>query len=231
MPSPPDFDDTPGLLPRQPSSETPIVRMLLLAYAGATGIVAVSAGLARLVDRSFSFVAREPASALEIEGCSGPECGAAGFMAVSGSLIWYFGAIVALLAAHVLRGVEEHRDRRRTLLLGGALTAVMVLDDIFLLHDYVLSELITDYVQAALSAAYGLGAALLALLVLRARDLTALALVVLATGLLGMSVANDLFWEEGPAVVEDGLKLFGIVTWTVFLVHLARAPRWLAPAS
>lgn len=214
--------DTRALHPVNPAA--PFGRPLVLGYLAAAAFMGLAELLVHIADRPFEYVAREPASAVQDTGCDGMRCALAGLHATGTSLVWFFGAVAALLAAWVLRRQGRDLELMRTLLLAGGLTAVMVADDVFLLHDYVLDAVIT---QAAPTSAYGLAAVFVGARLRRFGDHGSLALLVVAGTMLAASAGLDRFYEEGPAELEDGLKLFGVVTWTAMLLRLAvpAAPR------
>lgn len=194
-------------------------RRLLLGFAGGVAVFLLAALAAELADRPFEFVAREPATAVSPGGCTGVYCAVAGSLATATALIWFFGAIAALLGAWLLAGDRGRAEVVRTLLLAGGLTLAMVADDIFLIHDHLLDAIVSQLVPTAL---YGLGALLLGRRLLQAGERELVAVLALAVAFLAASAGLDRVWDDGPNELEDGAKLFGVVAWTVLLLELAR---------
>lgn len=141
-----------------------------------------------------------------------------GSMSIVGSLVW-FSAIPPLLLAAAETGRRGARDLARTLLIGAALTAVLVLDDAFLVHEKIGD--IFENADFALFGAYALfGCAYLWRLLSRHRGDFPPTLLILALGCFGLSVLADFVWHgghRGPAILfEDAPKVFGIFAWTTF---------------
>jgi hypothetical protein len=119
----------------------------------------------------------------------------------------------ALVAAVVLRSTR-HRDAADLLFAAGGVTGLMVLDDLFLLHeevyDTVVPQAVVIIVYAVLTACFAWR--------YRRRLRADLLLIVGAYGFWGVSGLIDVLFEnEATVVVEDGAKFVGICVWTVML--------------
>lgn len=196
-------------------------RALAVAYAAAAVVLALSAGLTLAIGRDFAFVAREPAAALKDEDCRGLDCAAAGFLSNAGVLTWGTGAVLALGAAWLLRR-HSAAAAAATLGFGAIVTAVLALDDMYLVHDYVAPRFLG--LTAGQLAFYALYAALGGAFLLRLRRHPAgrtTPLFLAAGALLVVSAGLDLAYEESY-VAEDSFKLLGIVTWTGALLFTAQ---------
>jgi hypothetical protein len=190
---------------------------LLIGYAGAALTLACTWVLMQAVDRGFRYFAREPAAALKEEDCSGFDCAAAGFLSNVGVITWGSGALLTLAAAWLLTGRPGASEACMVLVLAGGVTALLALDDMFLVHDYVVARFVGEHAGQLLC--YAVYAALGVFMLVRLRRLAETntePLFVLGGALLVVSAALDLLFEESY-VVEDSLKLFGIVTWTAAL--------------
>jgi hypothetical protein len=192
---------------------------LYLATAGLLGLVAVAA---RAVDKPLGYFTREPVEAVSQAGelCSGAECSYAGFVSNVGILIGCAAAVSCFLVAYILRTrYDAAGGSVRFLLAGGALTTLLLADDIFMLHEYVVPELVGGGEKVFLAAYLAAGSAFL--LVYRAQLLrTDLILFAAAIALFATSVAADKLLDH-VHLVEDGAKLLGLVTWTAYFAFTA----------
>jgi hypothetical protein len=163
---------------------------------------------ARAVDHPVADFLQDPADAFE-----GPTY--IGAVSTGGAVLWAAAAAACLVAALVLPSVA-----RAPFLFGAALTAVLLADDLYQLHEMANSAL--GIPQAVPSAAYAVA---IVVYVVVFRDFVRRhgpALLPIALGLFGLSSLIDLALEEdAPMLLEDGAKLFGIVTWTVFFTSAA----------
>lgn len=136
-----------------------------------------------------------------------------GMMPSIGILMWAAAAAISLFAG--CSGLVASPRWRQLLRVGGVLTTLLALDDLFLLHDRYIG-------QDALYVTY---AVLAVFILLRFRDLVleANAVAFLLAGLcLGFSVLYDKFQEVLPwayaagQIVEEGAKFIGIACWLLF---------------
>lgn len=127
------------------------------------------------------------------------------------------GALIAAAAA-------PHRgDRlRRLLAWAGALTVVVVLDDLLLLHEgATLAAWMPKLFVIAYAAAFVGALWRFRVEILRHLDVGLLAIAMLA---LGTSAMVDAFAEPATVasvLVEDAAKLLGFTTWSAFLIRAA----------
>ena len=169
--------------------------------------------LGRIVDRSFRYFSKEPAETFQAPVY-------VGWAAHGTTLIWSIGAVCALLVGVVLRSIPAERERSSFLLSGGLLTALMVVDDMFLLHDGVYAR--ASIPEELLYAAYGIAAAAIGWrfrrVILESHPL----LLVAAVLAWGGSVASDFVQETTGRhlhVWEDGSKLVGVMLWSAFFAR------------
>jgi hypothetical protein len=181
----------------------------LILCAGLPLAAAFAVGLAELDLVAMLF--RDPAASTN----SPPYLGFFSQLAVLG---WWAGAVSSLLAATVLP-----RSRARFVLLSaGALTGLLTLDDLFMLHEEVLPHLglperfVYAFYCIAL-AAYLLGCKSFH----RSMDWP---LLLASFALLGTSVAVDLVADFGryTLLIEDGTKFAGITAWSGYHALAAR---------
>jgi hypothetical protein len=193
---------------------------LLWSYAaGGVLLLAVTAHSA-FTGTPASLFTRDPAAIYE----SDPFYGA---LSSLGVVLWAAAASIALFTAGLLPRTPRERELSGFLFSAGTFTCWLLLDDLFMFHEHVIPDAL-GIPQTAIILAYG---AIVAALLVRYR--AALALtdhrpLVLALGFFAASVLIDQGpggWHEwsGLVVVEDGAKLFGIVSWLVFFAATAKA--------
>lgn len=201
---------------------------LYAASAGTTAlIVALACGAAVLLVVLLAVQTRVPFSDLTRDPLAilgKKDAPHLGFLSNIGALLWCTAAAVCAFIG--LRLVVDGGRRAGLFLLAAAgFTAVLLIDDLFMVHENLKMRL--AHGDVVLFSLYGLGAlcygaAFAGVL----RDLGFLA-PLLAVGLLGVSVVTDLIHltaaVEGvwPWVLEDGSKFVGLTVWTAF--HLRAA--------
>ncbi len=145
-----------------------------------------------------------------------------------GNVLWAAAVALCLFAARGLRGVVPP-GWSRFLLVSGAFTALLLVDDMLLVHDEILPR------YAGISGdAYGVlyVAGMLGFLVgfrARIRQTNWPVLVVALTffGIstvvdVGSSRLSDLIPSSVVILIEDTAKLLGIGTWLAYLASVAR---------
>lgn len=156
-----------------------------------------------------------------------------GFLSNLGAVLWSAGAAVPLFAWGVVRasgrqGSERAGAFQGALLGGGLLTVLLLLDDLFMLHEALYPSLmgLEEGGEVAVLALYGLA---LATYLARCREVllaTRPFLLLVSLGLFALSVGVDQLpvgTLPGQVLVEDGFKFLGIGTWMVFQGAVAAA--------
>lgn len=182
------------------------VAVLLLVYGAAIALLVAVVLAAHVLDREFGDFAHDPTTTL-----SGPAY--IGFLSNVGAVLWS-----ATLAACVISALVLPRPARVPFLWGGAITFVLLADDLFLLHEAYFPHV--GLSQARTSLLYGVST--LAFLVIYRRFVQEHGLILfpLALALFALSSGIDLSLEEhAPFVIEDGAKFLGIVTWCLFFAN------------
>lgn len=197
--------------PLAPSRSRLLAGLLVAAVVGAVAVVAAIGLLAAVVDVPNEDLTREPQVVLE---------GSAYVGALSnlGVLVFAVAAVAAGLAATVVRGRE-----RGMFGAAAAVSALMLLDDLFLLHDVVYPRL--GVPEAVVQAAYLLAIAAIVFLYRSEMGMVAVAGVVVTLGAWAASVGMDTFLNNHPLnldqLVEDGAKFVGIAVWAAVWAGLA----------
>lgn len=142
-----------------------------------------------------------------------------------GAVLWAAAASIALFTAMLLPRTSGGAVRSY-LLNAGVLTAWLMLDDLYMLHERVLP----DFLGIPQPLVFGAYVLLVALLIVRFRRViigaTDYRLLALALAFFALSIASD----QGPGewhqlrwliLVEDGAKLLGIVSWLAYFASIA----------
>ena len=179
--------------------------LLGVAWAAAALVLLVASAAGIVLDRPLGDFTMDPVTALE-----GPAY--IGFVSSVGAVLWSVGCGACLVGALTLGG-----RLRLAFLCGGLLTAALLADDLFLIHEAYI-EFVGLPPEAAPVAYAALSIAYMVFFrdVLRAHGMW---LLPLAWVLFAVSAAVDTALEEdAPFIIEDGSKLFGIATWSGFFV-------------
>jgi hypothetical protein len=195
-----------------------------VSHIFAATVVLAVVGLGRALGMPIRVLVRDPAA---VSGTSA----AVGFLSNLGIVLWASAAAIALFSAVLLGRSRHPSDYARLLVAIGALTLVMMLDDLYMLHERILPRL--TGIEMDISA-YAYAAAIAAIawrwraVILR----PGWVLGIVAVLWLAVSAGIDLMVFEMPRsriiLYEDGAKFFGIVAWTAWVAFLAYAA--LAPS-
>jgi len=207
---------------RGPSLEIPRAALgLAVVYAGCAAVVLLSVVAGELIDRPIAYFTHDPIQVSEVVGqCDGAECTLAGLMSNVGVILWVGAAAIVLLTAGLLSAAGEALLRSPYLAFG-VFTAVLAVDDLLAIHEF--SREWGGRVGLGELRLLTLYALALAVLLFVFRDFlarTTFWLIPLAGVFYGVSIASD-FILHTRNLVEDGSKLFGVATWTFFLVGTA----------
>ncbi len=147
-----------------------------------------------------------------------------GWLSNVGILGWCAAASICLFTAGVLGNQHVRRGTRRFLCAAGLFTLLMLIDDLFMLHD----EVFPVYLGIGETPFYWFYGVVLGVLILVFRErILSTDHFVLVVSLLcfGASVFFDLLskhtWVTGLFLIEDGFKLFGIVSWALYFGNLS----------
>jgi hypothetical protein len=147
-----------------------------------------------------------------------------GFLSNAGLLLWSAGAVTCLYSSWLL--ADGQKDMRRLLLGGGVVTAWLLLDDMFMLHEAVLPRL--GIREIVVMAVYAVVVPCFLLMNMRRVLQTDPLFLGSALFFLGLSVIVDevslfstRFSTSAQGWLEDGLKLLGISGWTMYWVRTA----------
>lgn len=193
------------------------LRWGLWCYAPAVLLLVTVAVAARVTGTAPSQFTRDPAVLLD----AFPLLGVVSYV---GILVWAATAAITWFTSAVLRTRQAEQAPRRFLFFAGLLTFWLLLDDLFLFHEWLFPEVL-GVRQRLLFAAY-IGLTALFLVRFRALILRSnYALLVLALTFFATSVGFDVLPESAFRwdylyLIEDSAKLFGIVSWFAYFVSV-----------
>ncbi len=195
-----------------------MVRVLIVAMTIGLLGVACTGILAVLLDKDPDMFTREPQIALE-----GPWY--VGSLSNMGAVFWCVATVASGLTATVLSGRLQ-----RMFAAVGVLSAALLFDDLFLLHDAVYPKLGIN--ETMVQAIYLLAIVVIVLRFRAEMGNLVIAGVVLTLGWWGVSVFLDTFFNDHAInldqLSEDGAKFIGIVVWAgtwTALAHLTLRDR------
>lgn len=188
-------------------------------YVPVMALLGVLAIWAVVAESDFSFYWRDPAAIVN----SGPWIG---LFSNIGNFLWWMAGVVAVFSGLLLRGVPGKSSRSAFLLCWGTLTGGLALDDFFMIHEWVVPTYL-PFSENVFYGVYILIGILLAVLFKEEMRASPYPIFLLSLACLGGSVVFDLigtqrFIDVGlpvrfvwnlEYVVEDGLKLTGIIAW------------------
>jgi len=177
----------------------------------ATAAVAIVTTLASLyadfLGIEFRDLSREPASVAHVPNYSGAYANLT-------ILLWQVPATSALLTSVLLRKLGGHRSDAAMFLYLGVITAVMAIDDGFLLHETIREQFgISQKIPPVLYTV----AILVVLWMYRHRLRWNILVFGAAMGFWGVSAISDALDSVGidmPLLMEDGAKMLGTAIWT-----------------
>jgi len=148
----------------------------------------------------------------------------AGAISNIGILLWTVTLSVCFFTARLIRQVPHLSTHQRFLILAGAFTTLLMIDDFFLLHEGVFRHHL-PVPESIIYAVYACMALLLLTLYRKIILSSEYILFLLAGFLLASSIGVDIlqhilsrkqYLALGGYVLEDGFKLAGIITWMLY---------------
>jgi len=133
-----------------------------------------------------------------------------------GVLLWAGACSILIFSYVILKDKKEHIF----LLCSGLITGILLIDDLFMLHDYIfyaigLNQYVMYGIYVVIFIAYF---GFFKKTILQSPQII---LLILAFGFLGSSVLLDITLENDGLqyFFEDGLKLLGITSWFLFYTN------------
>lgn len=145
-----------------------------------------------------------------------------GYISNLGALCWCAGAVVCLTGWALLSKQKTQPQLALFFLLAGLYTILLMLDDLFLLHEEIF-PMFLPFGEKLIITGYGLllisGLYYFRTIILSSK----FSFLVLALGFFAMSVGIDFVQDEIELLVgnwrilfEDGFKFLGIVCWLAY---------------
>jgi hypothetical protein len=146
-----------------------------------------------------------------------------GMLSNLGIILWSATAGICLFVVVLKFPFPEYKRERQFFLLAFVLTMVLLLDDLFLLHDVILPEDL-DISENYLYAVYGV-LSLLFIIYFRKDILqTPYLLLIAAVVFFGFSIGVDTIVKfldmEHGFILEDGSKFLGIISWGTYFTYV-----------
>jgi hypothetical protein len=147
-----------------------------------------------------------------------------GMLSTLGNLLWACSSAICFLGYWIARDNDEFERSSRFLLSFGILSAVLTIDDGFLLHETVFPDYLgVPGILVYLVYFLAVGGCLLYFVptILRT-DYILLALSLL---FMGLSIVMDVFVRSSNigTFIEDGCKFIGILFWLIYLARTVGA--------
>ena len=145
-------------------------------------------------------------------------CGVHPFTGIMSNLsivLWTIAMCVALFSGAILIATRNI-EKGRFLLLFGMMTAVLMLDDLFMIHDFLLYDF-----QIWFYLIYAVFISIIMIKYYRLIWKNNFHFLLAAIIFLGLSVLLDITLENAGIqyLFEDGLKFLGIMCWMLFLIY------------
>ncbi|NEQ04339.1 hypothetical protein [Moorena sp. SIO3F7] len=141
-----------------------------------------------------------------------------GILSNIGIILWCVSLTCCCFSSVVIW--KSQKMESRFLLLSGMVTAILLLDDFFMFHDYVLIYFFSKYfsVQPVVYLLYGVIMVIWGLRFLKLFKKTKYYFLVLAVFFFAGSILLDIILPSAGLqyFFEDSFKFLGIVSWTIY---------------
>jgi hypothetical protein len=190
-------------------------------YVAVAVLLAAVAGSAWSSGTAPSLFTRDPAVLLNAHPL-------VGLVSNVGVMLWSATAAIALFTGLVLRARQYDRACWLFLLGAGLLTGWLLLDDLFLFHDWLFPEVLgvrSRFLFAAYILVTGGLFFRFRAVVRRTGYLVLAAAVVFFAVSIALDMVSDAWYRrwDNLYLAEDGAKLFGITSWFAYFVTTCAA--------
>ena len=200
-----------------PDPDQPIKVFIPVLYAFVGLLLFVMICVHYLAKVPYDFFTRDPA---QIFGYN-QFCG---YISNIGFLLWCATASVCFLTAAILNVRRDQREVVKFLVCFGALTAVLMFDDMYMFHESIAPSLL-HIPEKVVYLFYGVYSLFCFVRFQRIILTYNVLYLVLAIGAFGSSVVFDQLSDKYniPAeyLLEDGAKFIGIASWLAYFVDLS----------
>ena len=201
--------------------QMPAVRVMVI-LSTLLGVVLLIV-VATLSSKTIEEISREPSSWSHVPTH-------AGLFQIASYIVWSIGVGICFFVAWLLYKLQLPVRKRVFWIYSGTLLSIFLLDDAFLLHEDVLLNI--GIPEITLYLIYLVGTLLYAPLFREEVQETPYLLLLIGLGMLGVSALVDLnedgilesFFDKhyrAGWLMEDGIKLPGILTYNLYFVYTA----------
>lgn len=150
-----------------------------------------------------------------------------GALSYLGILLWGATIAVCFFCFSILRKTDRKGPVRLFFLLASGISTLLLLDDLFRLHEIVFPV----YLHLHGYTLYAAYIVMIAFLLIRYRTVilnTDYLLLLFALACLGFSMSGDVITDmffsniSGATLLEDGAKFTGIVSWLLYFARVSR---------
>jgi hypothetical protein len=190
--------------------------VIVRLYVPTLAVLGVAVILSVKADVPISYLTRDPVAIPDRHPFFG-------LLSNIGVLLWAVCAGVCVFASAVLRARAVKEGWPAFFLFAGLITAVLLIDDFFLLHEWIFPAHLGIDERFTLPL-YGVIVLVHLAWFRRLIQRTEYLLLLFAFGLFGLSVIVDQWpkpMQSWLFLLEDGFKLFGIVSWFGYFVTSA----------
>lgn len=197
--------------------EQPVNVSIGVMYAGVIGVLLTLVAVHQVTRIPFANFTADPAAMFDYNPLFGS-------ISHLGILLWGACASVCFLSAAVLNIHRNQKTNIAFLVNFGALTVVLMLDDLFMFHESIAPWYLSIPEKMVL-AVYGLYAVGCFYHFRRTIMVSDTKFLILSIVTLGMSIVIDQissrYYIPGEYLLEDGLKFIGIASWLAYFLKFS----------
>lgn len=189
--------------------------VLMKLYAPAL-LLLFGIGLARVIgDVNIGKITRDPAQAVGHHPF-------VGLLSNIGLLLWCASSAICVFCFAALRHDATKRNVAALLLAAASISSILLLDDYFLLHDFVVPTYL-HVSEKAVYGVYGIGAFAFLMGFQSTIVRTEYVILALAFVFFALSTLFDVIpaYVPGHFLFEDGFKLLGIMSWVCYFTRVS----------
>ncbi len=146
-----------------------------------------------------------------------------GLLSNTGIVFWCGAASILFFTAKLSFAQSRPKKRSSFFIVSGLLTLLMLIDDLFLLHDVIFPDYL-NIDEKIFYVIYGLSVILIFYFYFQIIMKSDYILLLLAFGLLAITAFVDVLIAIGidlpyPYAIEDGCKFLGIISWFIYFTR------------
>lgn len=191
------------------------ISLIVAVYGAVTVFLGITVIANQVAGIPFDFFSRDPLSTANVHPLTG-------IQSTLGALIWICTAGICLFTSAVLRSRKNPDSVSLFFLWSGLITLLLTFDDLFLIRE----DLAYRYLEIGQKTVFAIYIFLIARYIFRFRKTIPHSdhfIFILALLLFGISEGMEFIahsWISPWRIfVEEGLKLFAIVSWSVYLIR------------